>query len=53
MLSWRYRAEHRFSMVLIEVIVKAADGEPILPEGLELVLIEGDSSPVTSTCCPR
>jgi len=53
MLNWRYRAEHCFSMVLIEVMFRATDGEPILPEGLELVLSEGDSFPVTSTCCPR
>ena len=49
----RYWAEHRFSMVLIEVMVKATDGEPGLPEGLELVLKEGDSFPITATCCPK
>jgi len=48
-----YWAEHRFSMVLIEVIVNATDGDPSLPDGLELVLNDGDSFPITSTCCPR
>jgi hypothetical protein len=48
-----YWAEHRFSMVLIEVIVNATDGDPGLPDELELVLIDGDSVPTTSTCCPR
>jgi hypothetical protein len=48
-----YWAEHRFSMVLIEVMVKATDADPVLPVGLELVLIDGESFPVTSTCCPR
>jgi hypothetical protein len=49
----RYWAEHRFSMVLIEVMVNATDDDPTLPDGLELVLSDGDSFPITSTCCPR
>jgi hypothetical protein len=48
-----YRAEHCFSMVLIEVMVKATEAAPVLVEELELVLSDGDSFPVTSTCCPR
>ena len=52
-MDGRYWAEHLFSMVLIEVMVKATDGNPTLPGELELVLIDGDSFPVTSTCCPR
>jgi hypothetical protein len=41
-------------MVLIEVMVNVTEaGEPILAEVSELVLNEGDSFPVTSTCCPR
>ena len=40
-------------MVLIEVMVKATEAEPILAELLELVLSEGDPFPVTSTCCPK
>jgi hypothetical protein len=41
-------------MVLIVVMVNVTeDGEPILAEVSELVLIDGDSLPVTSTCCPR
>ena len=41
-------------MVLIEVMVNVTEaGEPILAKASELVLIEGDSVPVTSTCCPR
>lgn len=48
-----YWAEHRLSMVLIEVMVKATDDDPTLPDGLELVLNDGESFPVTSTCCPR
>jgi hypothetical protein len=39
-------------MVLIEVMVKATDDDPTLPDGLELVLSDGDSFPITSTCCP-
>ena len=47
-------AGHSFSMVLIEVMVNVTeDGEPVLAKASELVLIEGDSFPVTSTCCPR
>jgi hypothetical protein len=41
-------------MVLIEVTVNVTEAaEPILAEVSELVLIEGDSFPVTSTRCPR
>jgi hypothetical protein len=40
-------------MVLIEVMVKATEAAPVLVEELELVLSDGDSFPVTSTCCPR
>jgi hypothetical protein len=48
-----YRAEHSFAIVLIEVMVKATDAGPVLAGVEELVLSEGDSFPVTSTCCPR
>jgi hypothetical protein len=48
----RYWAEHRFSMILIEVVVKATDGDPTL-DGLQPVLNDGKSFPVTFTCCPR
>lgn len=48
------RAKHSFWMVLIEVMVNVSEaGEPILAKASELVLIEGDSVPVTSTCCPK
>jgi hypothetical protein len=41
-------------MVVIDVMVNVTgEGEPLLAEVSELVLIEGDSFPVTSTCCPR
>ena len=48
-----YCTEHSFSMVLIEVMVKATEAELVLAKVLELVLREGDSFPITSTCCPR
>jgi hypothetical protein len=48
-----YRAEHSFAIVLIEVMVKATDAGPVLAGVEELVLSEGDSFPVISTCCPR
>jgi hypothetical protein len=41
-------------MVLIEVMVSVTGaGEPVLAEVSELVLIDGDSFPVTSTRFPR
>jgi hypothetical protein len=40
-------------MVLMEVMVIATVAELVLAKVLELVLSEGDSFPVTSTCCPR
>ena len=40
-------------MVLIEVMIKASEAGPVLAEELELILSEGESFPVTSTCCPR
>jgi hypothetical protein len=41
-------------MVLIEVMVNVTpDGEPVFVMKSELVLIEGDSLPVTSTLWPR
>lgn len=52
LLNWCYWAEHRLSMVLIEVMVNATDGEPALPEELEL-LNEDDSFPITATCRPK
>jgi hypothetical protein len=48
-----YRTEHSFSIVLIEVMIKATEAGPVLAEELELILSEGDSFPVASTCCPR
>ena len=45
---------HSLPIVAIEVIVNVTgDGEPALAEVSELVLIDGDSVPVISTCCPR
>jgi hypothetical protein len=41
-------------MVLIEVMVIVTEaGEPVLVKESELVLIDGDSFPATSTRCPR
>jgi hypothetical protein len=40
-------------MVLMEVMGKATEAELVLAKVLELVLNEGDSCPITSTCCPR
>ena len=41
-------------MVLIEVTVKVVEAaEPVLFIASELVLMLGDSLPVTSTRCPR
>jgi hypothetical protein len=41
-------------MVLIEVMVSVTgEGEPARAELSELVLIDGDSFPITSTRCPR
>jgi hypothetical protein len=49
-----YCVEHSLAMVLIEVTVKVTeDGEPVLAEVSELVLMDGEPLPVTSTCCPR
>lgn len=45
---------HAFATVLMEVIVNVTeDAEPVFVKESELVLIEGDSFPVTSTRCPR
>ena len=45
---------HCLAIVLIEVMVNVTDeGGPSLANASELVLKNGDSAPVTSTCCPR
>jgi hypothetical protein len=45
---------HSFEMVLIEEIVKVTeDGAPVFVMASELVAMEGDVVPVTSTRCPK
>jgi hypothetical protein len=52
--SGTYCAEHSFAIVVIDVTVRVTgEGDPALAEESELVLIDGDSVPLTSTCCPR
>ena len=46
--------EHRLSMVLMEcTLIVTEVAVPDLARESELVLKVGDSTPVTSTCCPR